>query len=339
MTTPEKIEAEASRMAYDAYPHRNPYLEGGAYMSEERSREPLREAYAQGYHAAFSAIRAAGCLVEAPVEEQVERAAAAMWDRYGDRGLFAHASEGLRASFLKDARAALAAAGVAPSVSPAVSDHAAEHNDAHEGEAEHEDHAATVAGASPAPSKRRLRACVDAWPECATGEYNPACCRFPKSCSATVYDSDRVDESDLDPAPSTEREKLIAETEGRGCPYSTCECDGRLIRRLADALAAPHPDRENLIRQAEYIVRVSAAAGNPVAEFGVTKDIAFVRGVRWAADALAASPVLDEGKLAKVVDHALDEYHAQPNYGPDDAVEADVLIARAVIEAIRAGEL
>lgn len=26
--------------------------------------------------------------------------------------------------------------------------------------------------------------CVKAWPECASMEYDPACCRFPKSCSA-----------------------------------------------------------------------------------------------------------------------------------------------------------
>lgn len=30
---------------------------------------------------------------------------------------------------------------------------------------------------------RRNPACVERWPECADGEYNPACCRFPKVCS------------------------------------------------------------------------------------------------------------------------------------------------------------
>jgi hypothetical protein len=47
--------------------------------------------------------------------------------------------------------------------------------------------------------KRRLRACVENWPDAETGEYNPACCRFPKSCSATVYDPERVTEADLEP--------------------------------------------------------------------------------------------------------------------------------------------
>ncbi len=25
--------------------------------------------------------------------------------------------------------------------------------------------------------------CVEAWPDCVDGTYNPSCCRFPKSCS------------------------------------------------------------------------------------------------------------------------------------------------------------
>lgn len=29
----------------------------------------------------------------------------------------------------------------------------------------------------------RFKYCVEVWPECVDGEYNPACCRFPKSCS------------------------------------------------------------------------------------------------------------------------------------------------------------
>jgi hypothetical protein len=52
-------------------------------------------------------------------------------------------------------------------------------------------------GISAAPRVPRLRACVERWPECATGEYNPACCRFPKSCSAEVYDPDDTPPSDL----------------------------------------------------------------------------------------------------------------------------------------------
>lgn len=49
---------------------------------------------------------------------------------------------------------------------------------------------------------RRLRARVEAWPECYTGGYDPRCCRFPKSCSATVYNEEHVTEEQLEPKPS-----------------------------------------------------------------------------------------------------------------------------------------
>lgn len=43
------------------------------------------------------------------------------------------------------------------------------------------------------PARRpRLRACIEAWPDCWPDEYNPSCCRFPKSCSCTSYDDERV---------------------------------------------------------------------------------------------------------------------------------------------------
>lgn len=48
---------------------------------------------------------------------------------------------------------------------------------------------------------RRLRACVEAWPEAYEGGYNPDCCRFPKSCSCTVYLDEEVTEADLEPKP------------------------------------------------------------------------------------------------------------------------------------------
>lgn len=45
---------------------------------------------------------------------------------------------------------------------------------------------------------RRLRACVQNWPDAETDAYHPSCCRFPKACSATVYDPQRVREEDLE---------------------------------------------------------------------------------------------------------------------------------------------
>jgi len=33
------------------------------------------------------------------------------------------------------------------------------------------------------PIERRHASCIEAWPDCWDGGYNPSCCRFPKSCS------------------------------------------------------------------------------------------------------------------------------------------------------------
>lgn len=34
--------------------------------------------------------------------------------------------------------------------------------------------------------RQRDPVCVEAWPECEEGKYDPRCCRFPKSCSCEV---------------------------------------------------------------------------------------------------------------------------------------------------------
>lgn len=47
--------------------------------------------------------------------------------------------------------------------------------------------------------KPRIRACVEAWPGCEDGAYDPKCCRFPKSRSCTAYDSEQVTEEYLEP--------------------------------------------------------------------------------------------------------------------------------------------
>lgn len=60
-----------------------------------------------------------------------------------------------------------------------------------------------------AAPERRLRGCVENWPEAETGAYDPRCCRFPKSCSATVYDKGTVTEEQLEPSPQPTERKLI----------------------------------------------------------------------------------------------------------------------------------
>ncbi len=48
--------------------------------------------------------------------------------------------------------------------------------------------------------RRRLKACVENWPGAEIdGDYDPRCCRFPKSCSASVYDDEHVTDDDLEP--------------------------------------------------------------------------------------------------------------------------------------------
>lgn len=45
---------------------------------------------------------------------------------------------------------------------------------------------------------RRLRECVELWPDCTPDGYDPRCCRFPKSCSCTAYDIATTPESELE---------------------------------------------------------------------------------------------------------------------------------------------
>lgn len=45
-------------------------------------------------------------------------------------------------------------------------------------------------GREPFLPRPRLKDCVETWPECYEGGYDPRCCRFPKSCSADVYPDD-----------------------------------------------------------------------------------------------------------------------------------------------------
>jgi hypothetical protein len=65
-----------------------------------------------------------------------------------------------------------------------------------------EDYRPVVAGevvrTDSASRRPRLRACVERWPDCFTGDYNPACCRFPKSCSADIYDGVGIDPAGLE---------------------------------------------------------------------------------------------------------------------------------------------
>lgn len=65
-------------------------------------------------------------------------------------------------------------------------------------------------------SVRRLKECVENWPDCEEGQYHPSCCRFPKSCSCTIYPEGTADELletpwtrlQVDPRPRLEERRL-----------------------------------------------------------------------------------------------------------------------------------
>jgi hypothetical protein len=139
---------------------------------------------------------------------------------------------------------------------------------------------------------RRLRNCVENWPGAETGAYDPRCCRFPKSCSADVYDQDAVTEADLEPkpeaAPLTERwasfdlpggestsaalrrveqERDEARAEVRALENSDCVHLAKLELDLAGArteLDAVRTARDNLDRElGEARTTIRAMAGHP----------------------------------------------------------------------------
>lgn len=69
---------------------------------------------------------------------------------------------------------------------------------------------------------RRLRSCVEAWPDAISGGYHPRCCRFPKSCSPHGYieaiAAGNLTFADLEDAPA-------CPDDPDGLHHSGCGCD------------------------------------------------------------------------------------------------------------------
>ncbi len=92
------------------------------------------------------------------------------------------------------------------------------------------------------PERPRLRACVEAWPDAHEGGYDPRCCRFPKSCSADVYDPAHVTAEDLECPAMTAPERVRPADEHTGTVARVvCESLGWLNvcaidRNAADAI-------------------------------------------------------------------------------------------------------
>lgn len=159
--------------------------------------------------------------------------------------------------------------------------------------------------------QRRLKSCVEAWPECATGDYNPACCRFPKSCSATVYSEEHVTEDDLEPRAALVAAQVAAR------PVNGFDTTAERVQNGADSLHVTPVLPSSTAPQAE-------SADCDRDRMGICKRCGMGWDARKVLDGDFACPVLpssgvDEDKLAEVIarvtdlwDDPLDEVHDIP---------------------------
>jgi hypothetical protein len=85
---------------------------------------------------------------------------------------------------------------------------------------------------NPQARRPRLRACVEAWPGCAEGEYDPRCCRFPKSCSCDIYSDEHVLPEWLEEVEPT---TVSAGDSSAAADLRRCEADKRIVQRYQDA--------------------------------------------------------------------------------------------------------
>lgn len=85
-------------------------------------------------------------------------------------------------------------------------------------------------------NERRLSACVNRWPHCEDGFYDPRCCRFPKPCSCRTYDQEGVNDAMLEP-PAILAPEDRAHVEALGRAYESGLFRGAEIA-LGDLLEA-----------------------------------------------------------------------------------------------------
>lgn len=280
-------------------------------------------------------IRAAGLLGGDPTEEQIERAARALFEDPNVTAEYTWAEmvteDPSRADIWReDARRVLAAAGAAPQEpSETLDDHdflpVAGHPDDDECTHRADGTDLTYCGeprrAHEAPiSRESVQECT-----CPSGDGS---LRWP--CPSHP------------PAPSSDREKLIAEARaawdaaGR-IPQGTMVHETQwkpfadlhnVTERLIDALAfppAPSSDREGVITDAYNVVTGDGGIATPEETLDALNRL-------WDAAALAAPPTVDEEKLAEVVsDQLLQDWGIQ-SWRAARVIGMSNRIARAVIE-------
>lgn len=133
--------------------------------------------------------------------------------------------------------------------------------------------------------KLRIWTCVENWPDCASGQYNPACCRFPKSCSCTSY-RDEIDPALLeDPAPEHHVGTLDLSGEGNAprvaSPISDDLADLVLAVNERGVPCPPNCDYQTH-RRAE--VRAELEAAYPAIRRQVAEEIAAKLDERYRAN-------------------------------------------------------
>ncbi len=194
---------------------------------------------------------------------------------------------------------------------------------------------------------RRLKSCVEAWPECETGEYNPSCCRFPKSCSATVYSEEHVTEDDLEPPAA-----LVA-AQGAARPVNSFDTTAERVKTVADSLhVAPQETLgDPVFRAAAAIAETQARRQNlpPEVIQGVTRE--HMQDAKAALTAAGVAPQepnqnetksgnnfvsLDPEKVADVIEIEIEGLRHETRLYPDIYKRQ---VADALCEAYTEGRL
>jgi len=138
---------------------------------------------------------------------------------------------------------------------------------------------------------RRLSNCVEAWPACSSSEYNPACCRFPKSCSANSVANRVYRAGSLEPGTQMSPDQDRAEAKPSTMP---------------DEIETA---RRNLAAELKQMLR-----RNDLAEYSI--DVDLMRDLLEVLDALAPASSLAEHLTPTTSSRGFDRYPAIPGaYG------------------------
>ena len=99
---------------------------------------------------------------------------------------------------------------------------------------------------------RRSADCVERWPDAEDGDYHPACCRFPKSCSPYPYPEAIAAGARLEPdRPTVHRLPELAEVPGADAPRVELANIRRLVERHGIAPADGNGELRSTVAMVE----------------------------------------------------------------------------------------